>query len=104
MHSVIISVPINCPLFFFGPKTEILAAIKSYRNSVLCCVGSKLPHKHNDFHRQKTTYYVAKMLVSLNLFQQGKRGKGRREMRFKNIENKGRFIKNSNLGSTGSYK
>ena len=29
---------------------------------------------------------------------------GRGEMSFENIESKGRFIKNSNLGSTGSYK
>ena len=35
-------------------------------------------------------------------FSTGEDGRG--VMSFENIENKGRFIKNSNLGSSGSYK
>ena len=73
---------------------------KSYRNSVLCCVGSKLPHKHNDFHRR-----LPIMRLNVGVFKPISTGEeGRGEMSFENIENKGRFIKISNLGSTGSYK
>ena len=45
------------------------------------------------------------MRLNVGVFKPISTGKeGREEMSFENIENKGRFIKNSNLGSTVSYK
>ena len=45
------------------------------------------------------------MRLNVGVFKPISAGKeGRGEMSFENIKNKGRFIKNSNFGSTGSYK
>ena len=52
-----------------------------------------------------TEEYQCIMRLNVGVFKPISTGKeGRGEMSFENIENKGRFIKNSNLGSTGSYK
>ena len=72
---------------------------KLSKQRIVLCVGSKLPRKHND--TQKTTYYAANV-GAFKPISTG--GRGARGNSFENIENKGRFIKNSNLGSTGSYK
>ena len=73
---------------------------KLSKQCIVLFVGSKLPRKHNDFHRRLP-------IMRLNVgvfkpFSTGEEGPG--VMSFENIENKGRFIKNSNHGSTGSYK
>ena len=73
---------------------------KLSKQCIVLCVGSKLPSKHNDFYRR-----LPMMRLNVGVFKPISTGEeGRGVMSFKNIENKGRFIKNSNLGSTGSYK
>ena len=74
---------------------------KLSKQCIVLCVGSKLPRKHNDFYRR-----LPMMRLNVGVFKPISTGEeGRGVMSFENIENiKGRFIKNSNLGSTGSYK